>query len=101
MGSEMCIRDSYTAGSRNRFEGMEPVCIRTQKQKTLSKTCFFFVEKYIEDARQNEKHVPELLESIIQPPGLVKEELRQNLFKMSQFRSEITKIRPEITKIWV
>ena len=34
------------------------------------------MEKYIEDARQDEKHVPDLLQWIIQPPGLVKEELR-------------------------
>ena len=34
------------------------------------------IENYIEDAKQDEKHVPDLLESIIQVPGLVKEELR-------------------------
>ena len=48
--------------------------------------------KYIEDVRQDEKHVPSLLESIIQPPGLVKEELRPIVFKISQFRLETTKI---------
>ena len=37
--------------------------------------------------------MPDLLESIIQPPGLVKEELRPNLFKTNKFRPEITKIR--------
>ena len=37
------------------------------------------MEKCFEDARQDEKHVPDLLESIIEPPGLVKEELRQKL----------------------
>ena len=31
---------------------------------------FFLIEKYIEDARQDEKHVPDLLETIIQPPGI-------------------------------
>ena len=51
------------------------------------------MEKCFEDARQDEKHVPDLLEARIQPPGLVKEELRQKLFKMSQFGSKITKIR--------
>ena len=50
------------------------------------------MEKYIEDARQDEKDVPDLLGAIIQPPGLVKEELRQILFKMLQFRPEILKI---------
>ena len=52
------------------------------------------MEKYIEDAKQKEKDVPDLLKSIMKRSGLVKEELRPNLFKMIQ-------IRPEITKIWV
>ena len=51
------------------------------------------MEKYIEDARQEEKDVPDLLEAIMRPTDPVKEELRQNLFKMIQFRPEITKIR--------
>ena len=37
--------------------------------------------------------MPDLLESIIQPPGLVKDELRQKLFKIDQFGSKIKKIR--------
>ena len=49
--------------------------------------------KYFEDTRQDEKHVPDLLEAIIPPPGLVKAELRQKLFKMNQFGSKIKKIR--------
>ena len=40
---------------------------------TLRKRHFFLIEKYIEDARQDEKHVPDLLGAIIQPPGLIKE----------------------------
>ena len=51
------------------------------------------IEKYIEDARQDEKHVPDLLESIMKPTDPVKEELRPILFKIDQFRAEITKIR--------
>ena len=58
----------------------------------IKKTCFL-VEKCFEHARQDEKHVPDLLESIIQPPGLVKEGLRPILFKMIQLRPKITKIR--------
>ena len=34
------------------------------------------IEKYDEDARQDEKHVPDLLESITRPTDPVKEELR-------------------------
>ena len=51
------------------------------------------MEKYIEDARQEEKDVPDLLEAIMRPTCLVKEELRQHLLKMKQFRPEINKIR--------
>ena len=54
---------------------------------------FFLIEKYIEDARQDEKHVPDLLESIMRPTDPVKDELRQKLFKMIQFEPEIKKIR--------
>ena len=50
------------------------------------------MEKHIEDARQDEKHVPDLLESM-RPTDAVKEELRQKLFKIIQFRSKIKKIR--------
>ena len=51
------------------------------------------MEKYIEDARQEEKDVPDLLEAIMRPTCLVKEELRPILFKMDQFKPEIAKIR--------
>ena len=57
------------------------------------------MEKCFEDARQDEKHVPDLLEAIILPPELVKEELRQKLFKMSQFESEIKKMM--VSKFWI
>ena len=64
-------------------------CVDTQKQKTISKGYVFLIEKYFEDARRDEKHVPDLLGSIIQPPDPVKDELRQKLFKMTQFGSKI------------
>ena len=51
------------------------------------------MEKYIEDARQEEKDVPDLLESIMRPTCLVKEELRPILSKLSQFGSKITEIK--------
>ena len=67
---------------------------RTTKRKLyLRKTYFFLIEKCIEDATQDEKHVPNLLEAIMKAPGLVKEELRPKLFGIDQFRPEITKIR--------
>ena len=51
------------------------------------------MEKYFEDARQDEKHVPDLLESIMRPTDPVKDELRQKLSKIDQSGSKITKIR--------
>ena len=51
------------------------------------------MEKHIEDARQEEKDIPDLLGAIMRPTDPVKEELRQNLMNMTQFRPEITKIR--------
>ena len=58
----------------------------TQKEScTQEKKHFFVMEKYIEDARQEEKHVPDLLEAITRPTCRIKDELWQNLFKMRQF----------------
>ena len=51
------------------------------------------MEKYIEDAKQSEKDVPDLLEAIMRPTDPVKEELRPNVFTLTQFRLKITKIR--------
>ena len=70
-----------------------------KKHKTISKRHVFLIEKCFEDARQDEKHVPDLLEAIIQPPGPVKEELRQKLFKIDKFESKITKMR--VSKFWI
>ena len=59
---------------------------RTHKNKLYrGKRHFFVIEKYVEDVKQDEKHVPDLLESIMKGSGLVKEELRPILFKLSQF----------------
>ena len=57
------------------------------------KKTFFVIEKYVEDVRQDEKHVPNLLESIMRPTCLVKEELQPILFKISQLKCKITTIR--------
>ena len=63
----------YTAGSRNEFGR----CGSTHRRKLYPrKTHFFLLEKYVEDARQDEKHVPDLLESIMRPTDPVKEELQ-------------------------
>ena len=57
------------------------------------------MEKYVEDAKQEEKDVPDLLEATMRPTCLVKEELRQILIKMIQFRSKITKIK--VSTFWI
>ena len=57
------------------------------------------MEKCFEDARQDEKHVPDLLGAIVRPPSLAKEELRQILFKMVQFGSSIREI--EVSTFWI
>ena len=57
------------------------------------------MEKYIEDARQEEKDVPDLLEAIMRPICLMKEELRPILFKLSQFGPEILKMR--VSTFWI
>ena len=57
------------------------------------------MEKCFEDARQDEKHVPELMESIMRPTDPVKEELRQKLFKIDRFDSKIKKMR--VSKFWI
>ena len=49
--------------------------------------------------KRQEKHVPDLLEAIMKAPDPVKEELRQKLFKMSQFESKIKKMR--VSTFWI
>ena len=57
------------------------------------------MEKYVEDVKQDEKHVPDLLESIMRPTDPVKEELRRILFKIDQFGSKVSKIR--VSTFWI
>ena len=56
----------------------------THKKKLYPRKIHVFVkEKYIEDVKQDEKHVPDLLEAIMRATCLVKEELRPILFKIT------------------
>ena len=54
---------------------------------TLRKIYFFVIEKSVEDVNRMKKFkdVPDLLEAIMRPTDPVKEELRRNLCKLSQF----------------
>ena len=65
----------------------------TKRKLYPRKRNFFVIEKYIEDAKQEEKDVPDLLEAIMRPTCLVKEQLRKNLCKVTQFRPKIKKIK--------
>ena len=71
----------------------------TQKKRKPYQKDIFLVKKCFEDARQDEKHVPDLLESIMRPTDPVKEELRQKLFTIDQFGSKIKKMR--VSKFWI
>ena len=57
------------------------------------------MEKCFEDVRQDEKHVPDLLEAIIRPTDPVKDELRKKLFKITHISSKIKKMR--VSKFWI
>ena len=65
--------------------------VHTQKEAVPKKRYFVVIEKYIEDARQHEKHVPDVLEAIMRPKLFVKDEIRTILSKMHQFGSKIKK----------
>ena len=71
----------------------------TKRKLYTRKIHFFVIEKYVEDVKQDEKHVPDLLESIMRPTDPVKEELRTNSCKMSQFRPETLKNR--VSTFWI
>ena len=73
--------------------GRHRVAPDTKRKLYPRKTHIFGMEKYVEDAKQEKNNFLDLLEAIMRPTDPVKEELRQNLFKMNHFRPEITKIR--------
>ena len=89
----------YTAGSRNGLEGVGIRGTDTQKEVDPEKNTLFVIEKYVEDVRQEEKDVPNLLEAIMRPTCLVKEELRKILYEMSQFGPNIPKIK--VSTFWI
>ena len=71
----------------------------TQKEVVPKKNTSCVMEKYVEDAKQDEKDVPDLLEPIMKGSGLVNEELRPILFKSNQFRPKILKIK--VSTFWI
>ena len=67
------------------WRGWTPGGDDTKRKLYPRKNNFFVMEKYSEDVKQEGKDVPDLLESIMRPTCLVKEELRPNSMNMSQF----------------
>ena len=63
------------------------------KKQVDPKKMTLFCYRNIEDVKQEEKDVPDMLESIMRSTCVVKEELRRILMRMGQFRAKITKIR--------
>ena len=59
---------------------MVRTCTRKNKL-TLRKCHLVFIEKSIEDVKQDQRTVPDLVESVIKPTDPVKEELRRILCK--------------------
>ena len=88
----------YIAGSRNGLEGVDSGGRWHKKKLYPRKIVIFVIEKSVEDVKQDEKSVPDLVELIMKPSGLVKEELRRSSSQMDQFRPEITKIR--VSTFW-
>ena len=89
----------YTAGSRKGFEGLGSGGTGHKKEAVPKQMTFFVVERHIEEVKQKQKDVPDLVESIMRPTDPAKEELRRILFKMSQYRPEIIKIR--VSTFWM
>ena len=82
----------YTASPRNESEGM---VVLWADKLTLRKRHFLLIEKSIADAKQKQKDVPDLLESIMRPTCLVKEELwLANPFEKNSVSIPLRRPRP-------
>ena len=75
------------------MKGMDTSGPGHKKEVVPMNTYVFAVGKYIEDVKQDEKDVPDLVESIMKGSGIVKEELRLILSNMDQVRPQIKKNR--------
>ena len=71
---------------------MEPVGTHTKKQNTISKRHVFLMEKCFEDVRRDEKHVPDLLESIMRPTDPIKKRVTA---KFVEDTAEYAKLYPK------
>ena len=60
---------------------------------------FSVMENSIEDVKQDEQHVPDLVESIMRPTCLAEEDLRPISFRMTQISSKIQEVR--VSTVWI
>ena len=67
----------YTAGSRDGLNGVVGHGPGHKKKLYRRKIHFFVIEKSVEDVKQGQKVVPDLVESMMKVLGLVKEALRR------------------------
>ena len=72
----------YTTGSRNGLEGSAAVGTNTQEEVDPKRHTFTLIEEYVEDVKQDQQSVPDMLEWIMKPPGLVEAELRMIFMKI-------------------
>ena len=72
---------------------------QTQKGSCTQEKTVFAIEKDVEDVKQNERDVPDLLEPIMRPTDPVKEELRRKTMRMIQFSNKTTKIK--VLTFWI
>ena len=68
--------------------------------RCVTKSCrhFLVIETYVEDVRQDAKHGPDLLETIMRPTFRVKAKLLPILYKLKQFGSKIANIK--VSTFW-
>ena len=75
---------------------------RDTKRKLYPRTIHFFViVKYVEDVKQDEKSVPDLVKSIMKGSGRVKEELWRNFVQHAAIQFQMTQIRSKIKEFGV
>ena len=79
--------------------GGHRVAVTQKGSCTQEKTTFSLWKNILRTPDRSKNDVPDLLEAIMRPTCLVKEELRPISFKMNQFGSKILKIK--VSTFWI
>ena len=66
---------------------------RNKNKLSLRKIYFPVIEKYVKDVKQGQQIDLDLVESIVRPTRLAKEELQMTLMRTIQFRRRIERFR--------